>query len=813
MLQIPWSGERSTADAAAVAAKEPPRTHKRSTMKLRTKLTTLLLVCGIAPMAIAVTIAWLTGRGSTVKLVAESCDTLRAGAETDLKGNVASRGRHVQSYFDFIKQNAQSLGSNAGMHEAIAAFSAGLAELTAASKADAAGQSAMKLRLASFYQGDFAAEYRRKTDGRVPATDSILAVADEVMVVAQSHYLATNPNPIGQKHRLDGGAEGTAYGNAHAKFHPWMRNLSEVFGYYDVFLIDPSGRIVYSVFKEADFGTSLATGPWRDSGMGGLFRKLQTTAVGEWAFADFEVYTPSYEAPAAFVGSPISRGSERLGYIAFQVPIDRVNAIMANCEGLGKTGEIVLVGPDRLMRSDSRHQPEKLSVENSFRRPETGKLDLPAVARAIEKGESGCEEMTNPEGATSLCAFAPIEILGRRWCILATVGKDEVLAGSAIMLRIGEESVNAMLTWSLGLILVTSIVVAGIAWWFSRQITSPIQGTVGALKDIAEGEGDLTRRLDEARSDELGELGKWFNKFQSRLQETIKSLGQKAQGVTSASTQMMATATSLASGAERTKAQSTQVAAAAEQMTANMNSVSTSSDAMAGTLRTVAAAVEQMTASIGEVAKSADGAARVATQAADLTRTSNEKISLLGAAANEIGRVIETIQDIAEQTNLLALNATIEAARAGEAGKGFSVVANEVKDLARQTADATQDIRQRIERIQRSTQDSVQAIVAIDQVIAQVSAASQTIASSVAEQRTATQEIAQNLAANTRTVEIVNRNVAECVTTSQEISRSIQEVDQNARATAAGAEEADQAGKGLGGLAHELQSIVLQFRV
>ncbi|MFN9976294.1 MAG: methyl-accepting chemotaxis protein, partial [Phycisphaerae bacterium] len=626
-------------------------------MKLRTKLTTLLLVCGIAPMAIAVTIAWLTGRGSTVKLVAESCDTLRAGAETDLKGNVASRGRHVQSYFDFIKQNAQSLGSNAGMHEAIAAFSAGLAELTAASKADAAGQSAMKLRLASFYQGDFAAEYRRKTDGRVPATDSILAVADEVMVVAQSHYLATNPNPIGQKHRLDGGAEGTAYGNAHAKFHPWMRNLSEVFGYYDVFLIDPSGRIVYSVFKEADFGTSLATGPWRDSGMGGLFRKLQTTAVGEWAFADFEVYTPSYEAPAAFVGSPISRGSERLGYIAFQVPIDRVNAIMANCEGLGKTGEIVLVGPDRLMRSDSRHQPEKLSVENSFRRPETGKLDLPAVARAIEKGESGCEEMTNPEGATSLCAFAPIEILGRRWCILATVGKDEVLAGSAIMLRIGEESVNAMLTWSLGLILVTSIVVAGIAWWFSRQITSPIQGTVGALKDIAEGEGDLTRRLDEARSDELGELGKWFNKFQSRLQETIKSLGQKAQGVTSASTQMMATATSLASGAERTKAQSTQVAAAAEQMTANMNSVSTSSDAMAGTLRTVAAAVEQMTASIGEVAKSADGAARVATQAADLTRTSNEKISLLGAAANEIGRVIETIQDIAEQTNLLALNA------------------------------------------------------------------------------------------------------------------------------------------------------------
>ena len=206
-------------------------------------------------------------------------------------------------------------------------------------------------------------------------------------------------------------------------------------------------------------------------------------------------------------------------------------------------------------------------------------------------------------------------------------------------------------------------------------------------------------------------------------------------------------------------------------------------------------------------------AAQIADHAAQLTRSSNEKVGALGAAANEIGRVIEAIQDIAEQTNLLALNATIEAARAGEAGKGFSVVANEVKDLARQTAEATQDIRQRIERIQATTAESVQAIAAIDQVIMQVSSSSQSIAAAVGEQRTATQEISQSLANNTRTVEVVNRNVGEAVSASAEISRNIADVDNMARSTSSGAGESQAAGKQMNQLAQELQSLVRQFKV
>jgi methyl-accepting chemotaxis protein len=779
-------------------------------MKIRTRLMGALLACGIVPMLTVGVVSFQLGDGQAETLVQEAKQAIEERAMAQLTAVSAARKADITHCFGGISAHVRSLASLHDVQTGLSGLSQAMTNL--AQNATPAQIEEARRELGSYYSGDFDAEYRKKNGGQASGIGAALAQADAVTVMAQLHYVKRNPHPLGQKFQLSQANDGSAYSEHHPDLHAEMVAAKDAFGYYDVFLVDASGRVVYTVFKELDYATSLQSGSWAQTNLGQLFRTLQNTPEGETAMTDFAAYKPSYDDPAAFLGAPVFANGQRIGAVVVQMPIDRINAVVSATDGMGKTGEVVLVGSDHLMRSDSRHNPDTHSVAASFRNPKTGSMATVEVDEALV-GKTGQKISTDTDGAEEVVVWQPIEVLGQRWAMLAKVETSEIMGAIEVMEQQRASLRTTMLGWTIGMTLVASVVIAAISWLLSRQITTPIHRTVVALKDIAEGEGDLTARLDAERADELGEMGAWFNKFLGRLQETVKSIAHKATGVSAASTQLTATAQSLAQSAERTQAQSSQVAAAAEQMSANMSSVHQSTDAMSGTFRTVAAAVEEMTASIGEVAKSADNAAKVAGTAAQLTRSSNDKVSALGAAANEIGRVIETIQDIAEQTNLLALNATIEAARAGEAGKGFSVVANEVKDLARQTAEATQDIRQRIERIQASTTESVNAIAAIDQVIVQVSQSSLAIATSVAEQRSATQEISSNLAQSTRTIDSVSKNVSESVTASREISKSIAEVDSQARSTASCAEETSVAGKSMATLATELQGLVGQFKI
>jgi len=363
------------------------------------------------------------------------------------------------------------------------------------------------------------------------------------------------------------------------------------------------------------------------------------------------------------------------------------------------------------------------------------------------------------------------------------------------------------------LVALAFVAVAAVVLFFlvTRSITVPVRDTVAAFKRFAD--GDLGFRLDVSTADEMGELRGAVNGLIDKLRAMIGQMDACSTQLGGASQALTQTATQLSSGAEETTGQSGSVAAAAEEMATNMRSMATSTEQMLANVRTVSTSVEQMTAAIGEVAHSAEKAASVAAGADQLAQASSAKIGQLGQAADEIGAVIELIQDIAEQTNLLALNATIEAARAGDAGKGFAVVATEVKQLARQTAEATENIRGRIGAIQTSAQEAVRSIAEISDVVGKVNDVSRTIASAVEEQSITTREIARNVAQASTSAETVAENIAQSATAAQEVTQNIVGVDRNARRTAADAEQTRTAGADLSGLAEQLQGLVGQFNV
>jgi methyl-accepting chemotaxis protein len=296
--------------------------------------------------------------------------------------------------------------------------------------------------------------------------------------------------------------------------------------------------------------------------------------------------------------------------------------------------------------------------------------------------------------------------------------------------------------------------------------------------------GDLVQTVSVSGTDAIGQVGEGFRQLLGSFRDSIESFAKIISRLSASSQQLSSLSTEMSATAEETAGQSNSVSAAAEQVSRN--------------LQTVAAGSEEMSASISEIAKNAVEAARVASDAVDIANATTDTITKLGESSVEIGNVIKLITSIAQQTNLLALNATIEAARAGESGKGFAVVANEVKELAKATATAANDISRKVEAIQGDTKGAVEAISKISQVITKVDEISNVIATAVEEQTTTTNDI--------------SRNVTEAASGSSEIARNIIGVAQAAEATAKGATESQEAAVELAVMAGELQALVENFR-
>ena len=596
-----------------------------------------------------------------------------------------------------------------------------------------------------------------------------------------------------------------------AKATPFLNNFVALYGCYDMMVVaDADGKIVAvntrdykgaPVNTASLIGTSVKGEPWFEPVIQGKVPAGQALYQDNARHELVRNHTSS-DGDCVTFAAPVFDDDGKIirvwaNFCSFDRSVAKVieSAKEDNLER-GSTLQLNVISKAGLVLYD-----EDASRELTLNLADEGVL----AAQMVTQGKNGSCIAQNArtklmQVAGVSCSEKTGEFAGFGWGVLVRQNTNEAFADCT------------SLAWFAGILtLITGGVVTVLALWISSSIAKPLINSAEVLNKVAA--GDLTQRVQVTTEDEIGTLGNAINKLTSDLGNVIRNILQGTQTLTASSTQMNSTADEMTKNAAGTTQQSATVAAAAEEMATNMRNMAGSTEEMSTNVKTVASAIEEMTASISEIAKNAESSSTVAGQAAHLADVSNQKVTLLGEAATEIGKVIDVIQDIADQTNLLALNATIEAARAGEAGKGFAVVATEVKELAKQSAAATDSIRQRIQQMQGSTTETVNAIGEISTAIKNVNDVALSIAAAVEEQSIATKEISRNVAQTASAANTVARGVTESASACQEITRTIASVDEAAKSTAAGATQTKASGGQLLQLASNLQTLVAEFQV
>ncbi|VVS90646.1 chemotaxis methyl-accepting receptor [Desulfoluna spongiiphila] len=400
--------------------------------------------------------------------------------------------------------------------------------------------------------------------------------------------------------------------------------------------------------------------------------------------------------------------------------------------------------------------------------------------------------------------FVPIEVgaTDLPWSFLVTLPMDKVM-----------ENANSILITNITIGLVSFLIFAAVAWAIANSIVARIKENALVMNDIAEGEGDLTQFLQVRSTDEIGELSSGFNRFMEKLQHLIRDVAAGVSSVNEASAGLLSMSQELAQSAGNTSSRATHVDQASRDMTDRLAGVAAAIEQASANIAMVATATEEMSATIGEIAKNTETARGISATALERTHGTSREMAALQSAAEEIGKVTETITDISEQTNLLALNATIEAARAGEAGKGFAVVAHEIKELASQTADATLGIKTIVESVQSTATASTTGMQEITTVIGEVNDIVSTIAGAVEEQSAATSEIAENVSQASQGIAEVNENAAGCSAMAGDIGTAIVDVNSGAEGVTHIGESLQASARDMQAMADQLGSLVGRFKV
>ncbi len=663
-----------------------------TTIRLNAKILILTLITGLLPlMAIS---AFMFNE---VELM------LQQEAENRLYVAAKSKQKHVEQYFNTIEHQVENLAHNQMVIQAARDMSTSFYTVGAENQLKPADLKQMRIAVQQYYTTQFAERYQADNPDKEIDVVALVNRLSPDSLVQQYYYIANNTNPLGEKDALIRSTDRSAYAQQHAQVHPILRRYLQSFGYYDIFLLHPTnGDVMYSVYKELDFGTSLLTGGFANSNLAEAYKRALSLPQGESVLVDFTNYTPSYEAPASFIAAPVYDGSTLVGVLCFQMPLDNINQILNDSERIGETGEIVLVGEDGLMRSNSRLKTDTHTVMASFRHPDTGKFDHPELMASFNS-------QFDQSKSIRLVDYRQQEVLLNRELIdldtvkMLLIAKIDTSEADALA-----RGLSQILFVAFGLS-VLFIMLASLT--VSRNLSRPIVEVAQRMRHLASGMlGEP--QFEDAGQDEVGTLKSAYNDLLTTLREMV----QDTQGYSDSLTGM---ATTLLATAQQQQTGTAEQASAAEE-TKNL--------------------LTMLLESSKEVAQ----ASQLVFDNADITQKNAGLIAThideLSHHVDGIGEILALIKDIAAKSDLLALNAALEGTKAGEAGRGFSLVAMQMQKLAEQVMTSAKNIDALTSDITKSTNASVMATEEATKLATETTKSAHQITFAVQQQQEGTQE-------------------------------------------------------------------------